>query len=497
MVNRSKVDPLHVRDVIETQDGPLTLYRLDRLEQQGYGNISRLPFSIKVILEALLRRVDGFEVKAEDVEGLANWDGANIERRELPFKPARVIMQDFTGVPAVVDLAAMRSAYNRLGGNPREINPIIPVDLVIDHSIQIDQFGSTLAMLFNAEREFERNRERYQFLKWGASAFENFRVVPPATGIVHQVNLEYLGRVIIVSKSNGNQVVYPDSLVGTDSHTTMINALGIVGWGVGGIEAEAVVLGQAIYMLTPEVVGFKLTGELPDGATATDLVLTVTQMLRNHGVVGKFVEFFGPGVEQLSLPDRATIANMSPEYGATMGFFPVDQETLRYLENTGRSPSHISLVKRYCQEQGLFRSGNTIDPVYSDKLELDMSLVEPCIAGPKRPQDKILLRDSKDTFTNELKTTFGVTKSSGTKGINHGSVVIASITSCTNTSNPSVMIGAGLLAKKAVERGIDVKPWVKTSLAPGSRVVSNWINSIFGSFAFPYCRLWLYDLYWE
>jgi len=476
MVNRSKVDPLHVRDVIETQDGPLTLYRLDRLEQQGYGNISRLPFSIKVILEALLRRVDGFEVKAEDVEGLANWDGANIERRELPFKPARVIMQDFTGVPAVVDLAAMRSAYNRLGGNPREINPIIPVDLVIDHSIQIDQFGSTLAMLFNAEREFERNRERYQFLKWGASAFENFRVVPPATGIVHQVNLEYLGRVIIVSKSNGNQVVYPDSLVGTDSHTTMINALGIVGWGVGGIEAEAVVLGQAIYMLTPEVVGFKLTGELPDGATATDLVLTVTQMLRNHGVVGKFVEFFGPGVEQLSLPDRATIANMSPEYGATMGFFPVDQETLRYLENTGRSPSHISLVKRYCQEQGLFRSGNTIDPVYSDKLELDMSLVEPCIAGPKRPQDKILLRDSKDTFTNELKTTFGVTKSSGTKGINHGSVVIASITSCTNTSNPSVMIGAGLLAKKAVERGIDVKPWVKTSLAPGSRVVSNYLE---------------------
>jgi aconitate hydratase len=477
MANRSKVDPFNVRDVIETQDGPLTIYRLDRLEQQGYSNISRLPYSIKVILEAVLRQVDGFEINAEDVEGLANWDALNIERRELPFKPGRVIMQDFTGVPAVVDLAAMRSAFNRFGGDPKDINPVIPVDLVIDHSVQIDQFGSSFAMSFNAEREFERNRERYEFLKWGASAFENFRVVPPATGIVHQVNLEYLGRVITVRNSNGNQVAYPDSLVGTDSHTTMINALGVVGWGVGGIEAEAVVLGQPIYMLTPEVVGFKLTGELPDGATATDLVLTVTQMLRNHGVVGKFVEFFGMGVDQLSLPDRATMANMAPEYGATMGFFPVDQETLRYLENSGRSPGHVSLVKRYCQEQGLFRSGETIDPVYSDQLELDMGTVEPSIAGPKRPQDKILLRDAKDAFTNELTTNFDVTKSSGTQGINHGSVVIASITSCTNTSNPSVMIGAGLLAKKAVERGIDVKPWVKTSLAPGSRVVRNYLEA--------------------
>ena len=477
MVNRSKVDPFNVRDVIETQDGPLTIYRLARLEQQGYGNISRLPFSIKVILEAVLRSVDGLVIKAQDVEGLATWDASNIERRELPFKPARVIMQDFTGVPAIVDLAAMRSAFKRLGGDPIEINPVIPVDLVIDHSVQIDQFGSPFAMSFNAEREFDRNRERYEFLKWGASAFENFRVVPPATGIVHQVNLEYLGRVITVGNNKGNQVAYPDSLVGTDSHTTMINALGVVGWGVGGIEAEAVVLGQPIYMLTPEVVGFKLTGELPDGATATDLVLTVTQMLRKYGVVGKFVEYFGPGIDQLSLPDRATIANMAPEYGATMGFFPVDQETLRYLENTGRSPSHVSLVKRYCQEQGLFRSAETIDPMYSNHIELDMGTVESSIAGPKRPQDKILLRDSKDAFAIALKTNYGVTKSSDIQGLNHGAVVIASITSCTNTSNPSVMIGAGLLAKKAVERGIDIKPWVKTSLAPGSRVVRNYLEA--------------------
>ena len=477
MINPSKIDPFNVRDVIETQDGPLTIYRLARLEQQGYGNISRLPFSIKVILEAVLRSVDGLVIKAQDVEGLATWDASNIERRELPFKPARVIMQDFTGVPAIVDLAAMRSAFKRLGGDPMEINPIIPVDLVIDHSVQIDQFGSPFAMSFNAEREFDRNRERYEFLKWGASAFENFRVVPPATGIVHQVNLEYLGRVITIRNSKGTQVAYPDSLVGTDSHTTMINALGVVGWGVGGIEAEAVVLGQPIYMLTPEVVGMKLTGELPDGATATDLVLTLTQKLRKYGVVGKFVEYFGPGIDQLSLPDRATIANMAPEYGATMGFFPVDQETLRYLENTGRSPSHVSLVKQYCQEQGLFRSGDTVDPVYSDHLELDMGTVEPSIAGPKRPQDKILLRDSKDAFAIDLKTNYGVTKSSDIQGMNHGAVVIASITSCTNTSNPSVMIGAGLLAKKAVERGIDIKPWVKTSLAPGSRVVRNYLEA--------------------
>jgi aconitate hydratase len=477
MVNRSKVDPFNVRDVIETEEGPLTIYRLDRLEQQGYSNISRLPFSIKVILEAVLRQVDGFEIKAEDVEGLANWDASKIDPRELPFKPARVIMQDFTGVPAVVDLAAMRSAFNRLGGDPMEINPVIPVDLVIDHSVQIDRFGSTSAISFNAEREFERNRERYEFLKWGAGAFENFRVVPPATGIVHQVNLEYLGRVLTIRNHNGTQFAYPDSLVGTDSHTTMINALGIVGWGVGGIEAEAVVLGQPIFMLTPEVVGMKLTGELPDGATATDLVLSVTQRLREFGVVGKFVEYYGPGIEQLSLPDRATISNMAPEYGATMGFFPVDNVTLRYLENTGRSPSHVSLVKRYCQEQGMFRSSESVDPVYSEYLELDMGTVEPSIAGPKRPQDKILLRDSKDVFVKELKTNFGVTKSRGIQEINHGSVVIASITSCTNTSNPSVMIGAGLLAKKAVERGIDVKPWVKTSLAPGSRVVRNYLEA--------------------
>jgi aconitate hydratase len=430
-----------------------------------------------VILEAILRQIDGFEIKAEDVESLVNWDASNVQQKEIPFKPARVIMQDFTGVPAVVDLAAMRSALDRLGGDSKTINPEIPVDLVIDHSVQIDYFGSSFALLNNAQREFERNRERYEFLKWGANTFRNFRVVPPAMGIVHQVNLEYLGQVVSSRDFNGYQVAFPDSLVGTDSHTTMINALGIVGWGVGGIEAEAVVLGQPIYMLTPEVVGFKLIGELPEGATATDLVLTVTNILREHGVVGKFVEFFGSGVHRLSLQDRATIANMSPEYGATIGFFPVDQETIRYLENTGRSPDHIALVERYCREQGLFRSMEMPDPVYSDLIELDMGTIEPSIAGPKRPQDKITLHDAKDAFENELKSTFGVANLDDNEEIDHGSVVIAAITSCTNTSNPTVMIGAGLLAKKAVELGIDVKPWVKTSLAPGSRVVREYLEA--------------------
>jgi aconitate hydratase len=477
MVSQRNMDPFNVRDVIETQEGPLTIYRLDRLEQHGFSNVSRLPFSIKVILEAILRQVDGFEIKAEDVESLVNWDASSVQQKELPFKPSRVIMQDFTGVPAVVDLAAMRSALDHLGGDPKRINPEIPVDLVIDHSVQIDYFGSSFALVNNAQREFERNRERYEFLKWGANSFRNFRVVPPAMGIVHQVNLEYLGQVVSTRDLSGNRVAFPDSLVGTDSHTTMINALGIVGWGVGGIEAEAVVLGQPIYMLTPEVVGFKFTGELPDGATATDLVLTVTNILRNHGVVGKFVEFFGPGVRRLSLQDRATIANMSPEYGATIGFFPVDQETLRYLENTGRSAAHVALVERYCREQGLFRSNDMSDPVYSDLIELDMSTVEPSIAGPKRPQDRIMLQDAKYAFENELKTTFGVKNSDNSEDIDHGSVVIAAITSCTNTSNPTVMIGAGLLAKKAVELGIDVKPWVKTSLAPGSRVVRDYLEA--------------------
>jgi aconitate hydratase len=477
MASQGYIDPFNVRDKIDTAEGPLTIYKLSLLEQQGLSNITHLPFSIKILLEAVLRNVDVDVISKDDVEGLANWSAASLDKRELPFKPARVIMQDFTGVPAVVDLAAMRSASGRFGGNADDINPVIPVDLVIDHSVQIDQFGSSYAKFFNAEREFERNRERYEFLKWGANAFENFRVVPPATGIVHQVNLEYLGQIVSIRDSSGDRVAIPDSLVGTDSHTTMINALGIVGWGVGGIEAEAVVLGQPIYMLTPEVVGLKLTGELPEGTTATDLVLTITQFLREHGVVGKFVEFYGPGVSQLSLPDRATIANMSPEYGATMGFFPVDQETLRYLEITGRPATHVSLVEQYCKEQGLFRTDDIADPSYSEYLELNMGTVQASIAGPTRPQDRIQLKDAKAAFYSVLETKFGAEKIKGESEVDHGAVVIASITSCTNTSNPSVMISAGLLAKNAVERGIDVKPWVKTSLAPGSKVVKNYLDA--------------------
>ena len=520
MNSQTRSDPFGARALLETSAGPVEIFRLDTIEHTHVGRIESLPFSIKVLLEAALRQCDGFEITEESVTSLANWKAEQVERVELPFKPARVIMQDFTGVPGVVDLAAMRSALDRLGGDPKRINPVIPVDLVIDHSVQVDRFGSSYALFFNAEREFERNRERYEFLRWGAQAFHNFRVVPPATGIVHQVNLEYLGQVVTVRQSRGNSIAFPDSLVGTDSHTTMINALGIVGWGVGGIEAEAVMLGQPIYMLTPEVVGFKLTGELPEGATATDLVLVVTQMLREHGVVGKFVEYFGPGVGNLSLPDRATIANMSPEYGATMGFFPVDRETLRYLVSTSRSPEQVELVERYTKEQGLFRTETMADPQFTETLELDMSTVSPSIAGPKRPQDRILLQDAKRAFWLELEKSFGkkiepdsttdpeYTRWLGEGGspmeawrlpqpsrrdlynrhsvnlelddeetsLSHGSVVIAAITSCTNTSNPTVMIGAGLLAKNAVERGLDVKPWVKTSLAPGSRVVTKYLE---------------------
>jgi len=451
---------------------PVYFYRLDTLEKSGFGAISRLPFSIKVLLEALLRQVDGFAVTAQDVARLAGWDARNPAEMELPFKPARVILQDFTGVPAVVDLAAMRSATVRMGGDPRRVNPLIPVDLVIDHSVQVDQFGSQAALFFNAEREFARNRERYEFLKWGQKAFDNFRVVPPATGIIHQVNLEYLARVVQVGHVEGDPVAYPDTLVGTDSHTTMINGLGVLGWGVGGIEAEAVMLGQPIYMLAPQVIGFKLTGELPEGATATDLVLTVTQMLRSRGVVDKFVEFFGPGLSCLTLPDRATIANMAPEYGATMGFFPVDQETLNYLALSGRPADLVDLVERYTKEQGLFRTAETPDPVFTDMLELDMRTVVPSMAGPRRPQDRVLLDGVGASFRKALpahaparQTEFG-----------NGSVVIAGITSCTNTSNPSVMVGAGLLARKAVEKGLQTKPWVKTSLAPGSRVVTHYLD---------------------
>jgi aconitate hydratase len=492
-MEQRKNDPFGARATLETARGPVTIYRLARLEEEGVGDLSHFPFSIKILLEAALRQMDGFEVTEEHVTTLANWRSKQEKSHEIPFKPARVIMQDFTGVPAVVDLAALRSAMARLGGDPAAINPHIPVDLVIDHSVQVDRFGSLFALLYNAEREFERNRERYEFLRWGAEAFDNFQVVPPATGIVHQVNLEFLGKVVQTRDIDGERVALPDTLVGTDSHTTMINSLGIVGWGVGGIEAEAVILGQPLYMLMPEVIGFKMVGEMPEGATATDLVLTVTEMLRAHGVVGKFVEFYGPGLSQLSLADRATIANMSPEYGATIGFFPVDEETLRYLSGTGRSQELVDTVERYTKEQGLFRTDSSPDPEFSSGLELDLSTVEPSLAGPKRPQDRVTLSNMKQQFNRVLtappgKTGIGlpqaerdrsaVIREDGTSfEMGHGSVVIAAITSCTNTSNPAVMVGAGLLAKNAVERGLSVKPWVKTSMAPGSKVVSRYLES--------------------
>lgn len=467
----------------------LSYYRLDKLAK--FGNIDRLPFSIKVLLEALLRTCDGYEVMPEDVEKLAAWHAASPAKDELPFKPGRVILQDFTGVPAVVDLAALRSAMARLGGDPKKINPHVPVDLVIDHSVQVDQFGSKAALFFNVEREFVRNRERYEFLKWGKEAFQNFRVVPPATGIVHQVNLEYLGQVVMTKPEQDGLVAFPDSLVGTDSHTTMINGLGVVGWGVGGIEAEAVMLGQAIYMLTPDVIGVKLTGNLREGATATDLVLVVTELLRQKGVVGKFVEFFGPGLSNITLADRATIANMCPEYGATVGYFPVDTETINYMRNTGRPESLLQLVEQYTKAQGLFRTDDMADPIYTDVVMLDLGSVEPSLAGPKRPQDRIALRNMKQQYQETLLTPVGpkgiglkeedlhrtaVVKNGHETEIGHGAVVIAAITSCTNTSNPSVMIGAGLVAQKAVQKGLQVPPYVKTSLAPGSRVVEDYLQ---------------------
>ncbi len=480
--NRTR-DPFGARSTLEVAGGSVTIYRLDRLEAQGIGAVPSLPYSMKVMLEAALRQLDGFEITENDVTHLAAWERPG--EQEIPYKPARVILQDFTGVPSVVDLAALRSAMARLGGDPARINPVVPVDLVIDHSVQVDVFGSALALMYNAEREFERNRERYEFLRWGQEAFDNFRVVPPATGIVHQVNLEYLAKVVQTGSLDGEPVAFPDTLVGTDSHTTMINGLGVVGWGVGGIEAEAVMLGQPIYMLMPEVVGFKMTGELAEGATATDLVLTVTQMLREKGVVGKFVEYYGPGVSKLSLADRATIANMSPEYGATIGFFPVDDETLNYLRNTGRSADLVDLVERYTKEQGLFRTDDAPDPLYTDTLELDLSTVEPSIAGPKRPQDRIPLTRAKQSFYKTLLDMSGnghekrravVDLGEERIELEDGAVVLAAITSCTNTSNPTVMVGAGLLAKKAVEHGLQVLPHVKTSLAPGSRVVTRYLN---------------------
>jgi aconitate hydratase len=488
-----RLDLFGAKGTFDTGSGKAVIYRLSALSQRGVGHVDRLPFSIRILLENALRNLDNYEVSQEAVEAIASWNAPDPGQIEIPFKPARVVLQDFTGVPVVVDLAALRSAMKRLGGDPKRINPIVPVDLVIDHSVQVDRFGSSDAILFNSNIEFERNRERYEFLHWGQKAFDNFRVVPPATGIVHQVNLEYLAKVVQVFNIDGEQTALFDTLVGTDSHTTMINGLGVLGWGVGGIEAEAAMLNQPIYMLMPQVIGFKLTGNLPEGATATDLVLTVTQMLRKRGVVDKFVEFYGAGISSLTLADRATIANMAPEYGATMGFFPVDSETLNYLRRTGRSEEVVQTVERYCKEQGMFRENSTPDPVFTDTLELDLGNVEPSMAGPKRPQDRVLLRDMKNTFTTALRAPIdqrgfaleeaGIARMATVQdnghsvNIGHGAVVIAAITSCTNTSNPYVMVGAGLLAKKAVEKGLDVQPYVKTSLAPGSRVVTEYLDA--------------------
>jgi aconitate hydratase len=470
------------RDTLTVGGRSYEIYRLDALERRGIGHAAQLPFSLRVLLENLLRQEDGRFVRTADIEALAEWQPKAATRSEIAFMPARVLLQDFTGVPAVADLAAMRDAMGHMGGDAKKINPLLPAELVIDHSVQVDKFGTSDAFAFNAELEFQRNVERYQFLRWGQKAFQNFAVVPPDTGIVHQVNLEYLARVVFDGVSaDGKPTAYPDSLVGTDSHTTMINGLGVLGWGVGGIEAEAAMLGQPLSMLIPDVVGFKLHGRLAEGATATDLVLTVTEMLRKKGVVGSFVEFFGSGLSSLSLPDRATIANMAPEYGATMGFFPVDTEALAYLRFTGRNAERIALVDAYTKLQGIFRTDQTPDPIYSDTLELDLGKVEPTLAGPKRPQDRVPLRQAKASFAKAMEGTpqkhVAVKKNGDQFELSNGSVVIAAITSCTNTSNPSLMLGAGLVAKKAVERGLRSKPWVKTSLAPGSKVVTDYLNA--------------------
>ncbi len=461
-------------------------FSLENAEKSGAGEVSKLPFSLKVMLENLLRFEDGQTVSADDIGALVSSLAARRLEKEIAFRPARVLMQDFTGVPAIVDLATMRDVIKQMGGDPKRINPLQQVDLVIDHSVQVDQYGSPTAFAFNADRELERNRERYVFLKWGQKAFQNCRVVPPDVGICHQVNLEYIAKTVFVEHRNGRPRAYPDTLVGTDSHTTMINGLGVVGWGVGGIEAEGAMLGQPLSMLIPQVVGFKLRGRMREGTTATDVVLTVTQMLRAKGVVGKFVEFYGPGLSSLSLADRATIGNMAPEYGATIGLFPIDSETLNYLKLTGREPSHINLVEAYAKAQGLFRTETTTDPIFSDTLELDLTSVEPSLAGPRRPQDRVALKEAKQAFREALPSmaakqtknvsSVKVSDNENQYNVGHGSVVIAAITSCTNTSNPSVMLAAGLLAKKAVERGLTVQPWVKTSLAPGSRVVSDYLK---------------------
>ncbi len=483
-------DYFGTRTSFESPDGLTWMYRLDSLDIDAY-SIERLPYSIRVMLEAVLRGCDGFIVTPDHVEQLAQYNPKAPLRAEVPFSPARVLLQDFTGVPAVVDLAAMRSAMARAGGNPSTINPRVPVHLIIDHSVQVDHYGIPDALRLNSDHEFRRNRERYEFLRWGQQAFDNFYVVPPASGICHQVNLEYVARCVWTGKEDHDVVAFPDSLVGTDSHTTMINGLGVMGWGVGGIEAEAVMLGQPIYMLMPEVIGFRLTGALPDGATATDMVLTVTQMLRSYGVVGKFVEFFGPGIQALSVPDRATISNMSPEYGATMGFFPIDDVTLKFLRRTGRDKNLIGLVEHYTKEQGLFLTTSSPEPEYLDVLTLDLSDIVPSVAGPKRPQDRIAVPKLGTSFQSSFTAPTGpqgfgrqendlqhtVESDDLPNPLRHGDVAIAAITSCTNTSNPSVMIGAGLVAKKAVEYGLKVPPYVKTSLAPGSRVVTEYLQN--------------------
>lgn len=481
----SASNPFGSKATLNTKSGAHTIFKLGALSH--IADISKLPFSIRILLESCLRNVDGFSIRDEDVEKIAKWDAKSVAETEIPFKPSRVILQDFTGVPAVVDLASLRSALARLGGDPQKINPQVPVDLVIDHSIQVDSFGSRQSLAINERIEFERNRERYEFLHWGQKAFKNFTAVPPGTGIVHQVNLEYLATAV----STRNGMAFPDSLVGTDSHTTMINGLGVLGWGVGGIEAEAVMLGQPIYMLMPEVVGLRLTGDLVEGTTATDLVLTLTQLLRNHGVVGKFVEFYGPGMSSLSLANRATIANMAPEYGATMGFFPVDDRTLDYLRLTGRDDDQLDLVESYCKENLLWGS-DSVDVAFTDSLDLDISTVRPSLAGPKRPQDRISLHDMSSAFKCALSTPEGpsgfglgedqlydkVTLADSPVVLTHGSVVLAAITSCTNTSNPNVLIAAGLLAKKAATRGMSVDAHIKTSLAPGSRVVASYLAKL-------------------
>ena len=478
-------DTLKTRKTLQVGDTSYAYYSLKAAGEAIGTDVTRLPFSLKVLLENLLRFEDGRTVSVDDIKAMGAWLDEKKSTREIAYRPARVLMQDFTGVPAVVDLAAMRDAMAKLGGDPKKINPLAPVDLVIDHSVMVDEFGTPLAFQHNVEKEYERNLERYQFLRWGSGAFDNFRVVPPGTGICHQVNLEYLAQTVWTGRDQtGQDVAYPDTLVGTDSHTTMVNGLSVLGWGVGGIEAEAAMLGQPISMIIPEVIGFKLTGRLPDGVTATDLVLTVTQMLREKGVVGKFVEFFGPGLDALSLEDQATIANMAPEYGATCGFFPVDAETLNYLRSTGRDPARVDLVEAYAKEQGLFRDADTPDPVFTSTLELDMGTVVPSLAGPKRPQDRVVLSEVPDNFANALINDYKLGDDahkrvplSGTDlTMGHGDVVIAAITSCTNTSNPSVMVAAGLVARKALERGLSVKSYVKTSLAPGSQVVGEYLE---------------------